>query len=335
MANETTSTSQTALIATEVLAADSIRANLPKFVFLQLCHHDSIDGLGTLQKRYHVESDLGAATGATEGTDITANTELGMGTSVTKAPTEGVGIKALITDKTVRRRLGGTPFRTVRDAFMRGSLDQVKALLAPDVRRFTAMAFEKVENDALANLASLTNSVGTTNTVLSFTTLLQSLFTMKTLEPLKEDWAYLLAPVGIHHLTLEALVTSGGLGGALWNTGTVDASFMGQPADPTMNGFRGSFLRRPVFEYGHSVRPTANSGTDVVQAIFSRGSPQTPPDSFSLGGKVGAFNFLEGHPLDFQTEPDASFRAVELVMTWEYIHHILVQDGVKIISRNS
>lgn len=333
MANETVVATQTALVATEVLARESIRANLPKFVFLALMHHDSIDGLGTLQKRYHVESDLGPAQGGTEAVDITDNVSLGMGSSVTKAPTEGVAEKATITDKTVRRRLGGTPFRTVRDVFQRGSLEQMMSLLAPDVRRMTAMAFEKVESDALATLADATNSVGTTNTVTSFTTLLQALFTMKTLEPLTEDWIHLLAPIGIHHLNMEGLVTSGGLG-SLWNQGVADASLLSNPADADGSGFRGSFMRRAVYEYSHSLAPTANGGTDVVQALFCRGNPQVAPDAPALAGKMGAFCHLEGHPLDFQTDPDASLRAAEVVMTWEYINFLLVNAGVvKIIGR--
>src|SRR3990167_5567958 len=110
MAGETTSTSQAALIATEVISRESIKTHQPKLVVSRQLHWGGkmLDaGSGT--RRYSVESDLGSASGGTEGTAISTNTEIAMASSVTVAPTEGALMMFVISDKTVKERLGGVP----------------------------------------------------------------------------------------------------------------------------------------------------------------------------------------------------------------------------------
>ena len=321
MANETTSVSQTALIATEKIADGAILANLPKHVFNNLLHGDSIDGAGTNKKNYAVENDLGAAAGGTEGVDVAPTVELGMGTTVEVTPTRGVDDMALITLETAQRRLGGMPYRSVLELFQSEDEARLTAVLGPDIRRLVARAMQKVEADALALLSGISNTVGSSGSDVTVTNLLTSIYTLKTQQPHRppSEWGFVLWPNQVLEIDLEAAVTGGGLGGALWNT-QADFGLLNRPEGDPANGFVGTFLRYGVWEPDHELRITANAGADVVGALMCLSDPGTPPDAPQNGGKVAFGVMLEGYPLTFSFEYDASMGGIEAVDRASYAH---------------
>ncbi len=336
MANETTSTSQAALIATEVISRETIAAHGPRMVMLGLVCHDTMDGEASNSKRYPVYSDLGAASAGAEAVDLTPTIELAMGTSITLAPTEGVADMALITDDTVMRRLGGTPHRTVRSVFESGSPEQRIALLAPDVRRMTKRGLQKIEADGLDTLlAAPSTSVGTTNTDLTILAALQAIRQHKVNQPLRppSEWGFLLPGAAVQHLVVEAAVTSGGLGGALWGS-AIDFSIVNKPGDEFMaNGRVGSILNYPVFEYDDELKVTANAAVDVLGMFFSIGNPARSTESY--GGEVPHGVYLERHFLAFAFQADESLRSLEVIMNARYIWgEINDLDAVKILADN-
>lgn len=320
MANETLAANQSALIATEVIADEVIKAHLPSIRFLNLVHHKSMDGMGSNTLRIPVYSDLGAASGGTEGVDATPSVQLGMGTSITVTPTEGVLEMALISDDTVMRRLGGTPYQTVRSAFFSGNDAAISTLLRPDIERLIPMGLQKIEADGYALLGSISNTVGpSSGSALRIQDMLSAIYQMKTQQPLRprSEWVFFLAPVQVHNLNLEALATSGGVGGSLWGTSSADYNIANNnpEAEP---GWIGSFLQYGTYEQDDELVTTANSGADAVGALFCRGNPSVAPDSPSLGGKPGAFAYVERHFLAFNFQGDASYRSAEVIMNARY-----------------
>lgn len=323
MASETTSTSQAALIATELISPTAIAAHLPRMVLSGLVCRDSMDGAGSNQKRFPVESDLGASSAGVEAVDATPTVEVGMGSSINLSPTEGVLDMALITDDTVMRRLGGTPFQTVRAVFEQGSVQQRMALLAPDIRRLIKRGMQKIEADGLsALLAAPSTHTGTTNTDLSALACLQAINQHKVNQPHRppSEWAFLLPPAGVHHLNVESLLTSsvmGGTAGVLWGN-VVDFSIANRPGDGFMqNGLIGSILQYPVYEYDNELKVTANGTTDVLGMFFSRGDPSRSSESY--GGEVPHGVYVERHFLNFAFQADESLRSLEVIMNARYI----------------
>ena len=333
MSNETTRTSQTALVATEKLMVGAIEANLPDKPVHRLLSWDSLDGANADKKNYPVESDLGAASGGTEGTDLTSNTEIGMGATKAVTTSEGVAIKAVITEKTVRKRLGGLGFSTVLGAFQSEDIGALTTLLAPEVRRMTAMAMQKIEADCIAILDDASNSVGSTGVDIGISTMLQAIYQAETqqMHLPRSQRGFVLTPNQVHELNLEAAVTGGGYGGGLWSQ-NIDYSLFNAPGDEAMmDGLRGSFAGYRVYQYDSELALSVNGGADVGGFFGCLGSPNRSPDSY--GGKVPYGVLLWDQPLTFRFQYDASLRAMEIIPTAEYAASELVDNnGVSIVS---
>ena len=108
MANETTTTSLSNAILSEALRLAVPAHTADKLVVRQLCAEDMLDDSeSSLSRDYVVETDLGIASAGSEGTDVSANVELALGTTVTVTPTEGAATKATITTRALRKRVGG------------------------------------------------------------------------------------------------------------------------------------------------------------------------------------------------------------------------------------
>lgn len=319
----TTSAQQAALIATEVIAERAIAANLPRAKFINLVHHKSMDGMGSNKFRIPVDSALGAARGGTEGVDQTPGVQLGMAASIEVSPAEGVLEVALITDDTVMRRLGGMPFNTVRAVLESGNRAAIMAMLAPDIERLSAMAVQKIEQDGLALLPAIPNTVGPaggTDAPLELVHCVQSIYQMKTQLPRRprSEWAFLFAPIQTLDLNTEAIATSGGVAGTLWGSGRADFDLVNAQPE-TEPGFIGTLFRQRCYEMDDELVPTANAGKDAVGALFSRSSPAIPPDSPALARRPGAFSYVERHWIHFAFEFDASLRSIEITMNARYI----------------
>ena len=313
MANETTTTVWSSQILTEILGPVAMPAHLPKVTMIPLINQDSINGAPSLTKQYAMDTDLGQAIAGTEGTDFTTNTELSKETPVTVTPTEGAIAKADITDRAARRKFGGNLANPVHTAMSNNDIPAFTSLIAPEARRIAAMCIEKAENDTVQLLSGLSNTVGSTGVDITLGDMINALFTLKTLEPVHENWAYYLWPNQINELQLALGDTGGGVTGAVWFQ-QGDLNFFNQRPDAARNGFRGTFMGQAVYEGSHSLRVLVNASADVAGALMMVGSGA--PDQ--LASDLSPFVFVEGAPMRFAMDTDESKRASELLCIYEY-----------------
>lgn len=339
MANETTTSVQSALIASQVIRDQVIQANRPRMFVLGLMAHDTMDGEGSNTVRYAVYADLGAASAGSEGVDLQPTVSLSMASSVELSPTEAVADMSLITEDTVMRRLGGTPFRSVRDVF--SSMDQmaIARLLGPDITRQTLRAIQKLEADALSVVLNApSTSKGTTNTALSVLTMLATIRQMKINQPLRppSEWVFLQPSAQVQDLQNEAIGTSGGAGGSLWMIpAKADQGMVNRPADDWQTvGRTGTFLQFEAYEYDDELKQTANGTTDVLGIMLCKGDPTRTPNDYA--GKVPSFVYVERSPIAFAFQPDASLRSMEVIDNARYVIGEMVDlNHVGILSKNS
>lgn len=335
MANETLSASQSALIATQAIRDAIISAHLPKMWFLNHFAHDPMDdNSGTV--RYPVESDLGEAASGTEGVDLTPTIELGMASSLEISPSEGVADMALITEQTVKRRLGGAAFATVADVFNSGNKDAIRRLLERDVSRMLERGLQKMIRDAVEMaFAAPSVQTGTTNTDLSITTILSTIRQMKILQPLRpqREWAFCWTSAGTLHLQTEALAASGGFNGTLWGGGQARFN-MANAVDEANEqlGLIGDILNFPVYELDDEFKQLANGTTDVLGLMYCKSDSSRSPMSYN--GKLPSFIMADEKPLDIRFEADGSLRAMECIMTANYGFGAVAANHVGILIDN-
>jgi hypothetical protein len=322
MANETTSAIQDSYIATSILSQRVMDAEAARFVARGFCAGDVMDGVGAGRKDYLLGAVQGASSAGTEGVDLSPTRQLADGTPVQVTPTEGIADMALITEKTVRRRLGGTAHQSLRSVFESGDKVALSALLAPDVADMTIGALKKYEADGLDTMLNApSNSVGTTNTDLTILVCISAIRQMKIQQPLRPptEWAFLMPSAAKLHLDTEVLLTSGvagGAGGTLWGT-LADYQIANRPGDAWVaNGFHGTLFGIPWFEYDDEFKETANGTTDVLGILFCLGDPRRAPDAYMK--RPPSFVFLEETPLTWRFQMDESLRSMEVIATADY-----------------
>lgn len=318
MATSTT-TVWTSQILTEALRPLAFAAHTPKSVIVGHVNSDSLDGLPTLKKQYAVDADIGAAGTASEGSDISSSTTLSKGTAVTLTPTENAAIRVDITERALRRKMPGLPSGAVDRLIASGDVVSFASMIGSEAGRMVAAGDEKLEDDLANLLGSASNTVGTSGTDIAFSDCISAIYTLKTLEPMHEDLVFIFTPNQVRELQTSVLGTAADV---LTQQG--DLSFFNFRPDMSRNGFRGTLLGIPVYEYSHSLRTTANSAADVVGALMCRGvgAPDTP------GGQLGALGVVEGAPPRWSMEYDASLRTVELFYIHEYAVGILDDDNI-------
>ncbi len=323
MATSTTTT-WTSQILSEAIASRAVPANLPKSVVLGLVNQDSIDGMPTKTKQYSVLTDLGAASAATEGTDIAATQTMTMGTAVTASPTEAAAVVAEVTNQAIRRRIPGIGSNAVQSLLQSAQPGPIVDALEDQASRLAAMCLETAEKACVDLVAGFSNTVGTSGSDVTVSNLIEAIYTAKTLETPHEDLVFCLAPNQVREIQLE-----------LASTSNASSSIWFQQADASMsnanlggeNGFRGSFLGVPVFEFAHSLRPSVNAGADTAGALMLRGR-----GSFD-SGQVGALAFVEGAPLYFSADFNLEGRSIKLGCVYEFAATELSDNfGVSIIT---
>jgi hypothetical protein len=330
MALETLSGTLAALTATEILARQSILANLPRLVLSSLVHRDALTTERSNQKRYTVESDLGAASAGIEGVDLTPTVQIGMSTSVNVSISEGVADMARISENAISTALG-IDMDQVQAIIEGGTVEQFRTLLAPFVQRLIPRGLQKIEADLLAHLASLTNTVGTSGSDFTIAQMLGAQFEYRSNQPLRPitEAKYLLTENQANEINIEALATSGGVSGALWNT-QARFSMSDRQANAEMvqaQGYLGEFLGYPVHAYDSELNVTANGGADVVGAFGVLGDPNRAPDDPALGGRPGAIVLLNRGSLKVRFAPHLTGRSADLVMNAHYGTGLIVNTG--------
>lgn len=308
----TTASTYSNIILNEVLREGALRALLPKAVALQFCNKDSIDGAPSLTVEYPVNSDLGAAAAATEGVDFSTTTTLSLGTSVSVTPTEAAVARADITSRALRRRVPGVSNDALFDRLMAGDMSQILPLLGEEAARLANMVVEKAEADLCALYDDASRTVGTSTSDLTIANMLTAIYKMKEGEPEHESWVFAMHPQ--QTLDIQTVLLDAGTGGdgPAWYQ-QADAGMINMLPDNQRTGFRGSFLGVPYYETSPSVNILPNTGADVAGALLAVGVGRP-----GAGAQNGAHVFVEGHPMRFVLDLDASARTVELLCIWEY-----------------
>ena len=333
---KTTSTVKADLIA-NIIAQDAIKAASPDIVFSKLMHRDTIDGLGALTKDYPVFTDLATATAGTEGTDATETHTLDMATKVTATPTEGVVMQARITDRALGAAYGRISNAVVHNMLQAEDAEMFAALIRSDVERMTHAAMKKIESDAIALMASPSNTVGTTATALTLVDAMTAIYqadlnNMKSPNSLR---GFALAPKAIHELNLEAVATSGGVSGSLWNN-QAQFSLMNRQIDNN-EGFAGLFLGFPVFRIADALKTTANAGADHLGFFGGLGAMELTPIEAQSRGAMGYGAIVYNSPLDmpirFSFSHALDQRSVVVTCKADYdVVELLDANGIKIQS---
>jgi hypothetical protein len=325
MANETTSTTYSTHSLSYILGENAVPANLPSMVVSRLANEVDIDGQPSNTFQVAVHSDLGAASGGTEGTAITSNTALSYASAIQGAVVEGALVRAVVTDNAVASKFPG--LAGVSDAMQTLPFEQKLAVLQPEVDRLAAMCMEKYEDDHCNLLGGFSNTAGSTGVDLSTADIFSAIYTFDTLDASNQNRALVLTPNQVDELRRDLAVTSGGVGGSLW-TSQIDASIFGAAGIPE-NGLIGSFMGIPCYQYSHSLRTLVNTNADVAGALLAIGSG----DPTQAGNPVGALMSVRKGGLKVRLEQSAAERGTIVVVSMEYVAVELKDThGVSIIS---
>lgn len=316
MANETTSTTNATRQLSYVLGRRALPPNKADIVAAFLCNDDDIAGQPSFVKQYAVESDLAAASAGTEGTAISTNVSLGYGSAIQGTVVEGALIRATVTDRSTKVAFPG--MTGVEDVMQRGTFEQKAQLLQPQINRLSGACWEKLEADVTALVTGLSNSVGTSGVDFSVADAFTAIFTYDTLEAVTRECAWLLTSVQMDDLRRDLAIVGGGLGGGVWFQ-AADVEFL-KARELPHNGFMGTFMGRPIYQYSHSLRVLSDSSANVNGALLAIGRG-TPED-----GQLGAFGIVRSGGLIVRLEESAAERGVICVVSLEYVA-IEVRDG--------
>mgnify|MGYP006277118745 CR=1 FL=1 len=328
MALSTTTVYSNAIL-NEVMNDVPLKALTPKVVCWNHFNQDSMDGAASLSKEYYKLSDLGAAVAGTEGVDFATVTTLGYDATITVTPTEAAVARADVTTRAMRRKLPGMSSDMVFGALQAGDFSSIIGILEEEAMRLSAMLYEKAEKDCIAQLASYSNTAGSTGVQLTIDAFITALFKLEQSEPEHGEFVFLGDVKQIKALRAELTSNGATADGVVWNQ-QADAGFVNYINDAARNGLKGSLLGIPMFQLSGSLGITANAGADVVGALIARGqgAPGAP------GSLRGPNVFLEGHPQKFLVDVDASARTVELIGLWEYgVAEHTDTHGVTVISQ--
>lgn len=315
MSNETTTTTLTSKIRSEEIAAAVVPAHTPNVVATNLVNYGSLLGVGADAHQTPVDSDLGAASGGTEGTAITANTAMTMGSAIAVTPTEGALVRSTITYDAIERahpELAGMELDGIVHEL---SSEQLLALILPYAQRLSLMMREKLEDDLLNLTTSASNTVGTSGVDLSASTLIAAMYQHDVQNPKTSARALLMFPNQVRELREQLLSTGGGLGGSAWSQ-QADASFLNDRGEGGLNGLVGSALGIPVFQAAHDLRTI--SGGDVVGALLSIASTEQGRDLDGPAPEIGAWGMVERGGHRYGVDGDVAERAIIVVARHVY-----------------
>jgi hypothetical protein len=313
---------QSDLHFSEVLGRGALAAAQPRPIAMQFANMYSIAGRQSDNLKLNRYTDIGPAGTATEGTPYTTATTMGVETPVTLTPTEAAVLMAELTDDVIEV-VGG--FASARRIIEDGSQDDKLALLLPTAGRLARSAIEKAETDLVAEFGNLTTSVGSSTNNIDLGIFEEAIYNLDIAECPSQEYIACLHPRQVSDLRRAMAVTSGGLQGSVHVGSSVD-----HLASP--NGFKFNLLGIPVFQYDKSAELTANTGADVVGAMYLRGIGN-PEDPAGGQGEVGAFAMCEARSMQFGYESDLEGRSVKIMVNWKYDTAVRDADfGVKIVT---
>jgi hypothetical protein len=261
-------------LLTEVMSQMALDPLRGKYVLLPFLNMADISGRATKVRKIRKKSAIAAAVDDSEGVAFSNPAAIGVQANISITPTTKVqGIQ--MTSDAVELALPGVP-RSQVIAVIEGSNPGALPLVRDAITEILEAHYLRAETDALALFSGLSESAGTTNTSLSFVTLLDALLKVMDNNPSSEDLVFVLEEQGMADLrTLAASGTGASLSAIFGGGGSGDVSFFNHRPDASRNGLRGSFAGIPIYSANKNVMATANAGVDRVAALIVAGRGET------------------------------------------------------------
>lgn len=253
MAAETTSTSITEIVNSEVIAEQMIMYGYDEAVLSPLCRVKNLAGLGSATASFPQWEKDATADVTTEGTTTLSNTEL-QTTEVATISAAQVGILREVTDFAMATNTLGP------DGLMR--------FIVEDGARLCVL---ELENDLAALLSGFSDSVGTTGQDFSIANFVEALAKLDTLNARGRKVCVLDDQQAFD---LRAAVAASG-SSVFANSANAAQSVLNARSD----AYVGELFGVPIWLT--NLTDTANTNADVVGAMFIDGSDR--PDYASLG----------------------------------------------------
>lgn len=252
------------------MALDPLRG---KYVLLPFINQASIAGASTKSRKIRKKNALAAALDDTEAVAFANPATYSVASNVTITPTTKVqGVQ--LTSDAIELAL---PVGTSRDQVI-SAIQSNSAAVLPLVRDAMAEVMQahylRAETDALQLFPGLSGSAGTTNTALSFSTMLSALTSLLSNNVESEDLVFVLEEKGVGDLRALAVAGTGAPLSTILG-GSADLAFFNHRPDASRNGFRGSFAGVPIYAANKAVMSTANAAVDRVAALIVAGRGET------------------------------------------------------------
>lgn len=269
----TSSTTVANWLLTEVmsqLALDPLRG---KYVILPLMNQASIAGASTKVRKIRKKNALAAALDDTEALAFSNPATFSVQSNISIQPTTKVqGVQ--LTSDSIELALPGVARDQVISAIQSGSAAALP-LVRDAMMEVMQAHYLRAETDALQLFPGLSGSAGTTNTSLSFATMLDALTKLLSNNVESEDCVYVLEEKGVADLRALAVAGTGAPLSTIFAGNQADLSFFNHRPDASRNGFRGSFAGIPVYAANKAVMSTANASVDRVAALIVAGRGET------------------------------------------------------------
>lgn len=325
----TTSTSVASHMMTEIMAQLALQPLRHKFAILGLLNASNIDGQPSGTRKIAKRTEIAEAVDDVEGAEFTDHEEYAYTTAISLVPTAKVqGIQPTV--KSLRKVMPGATREQVIQAIESGNPALIPAL-AEMFMEIIQSHYRLAERSAGEAFTGLSESAGTTNTVLSFATLIDGQTELFDNRPEHRVVACVVDEIGVSHLKKEILSASNGLA-AMWGSGYGNEflSSLGV-AEKDMNiAAAGNMLGMPIIAGDESLMDYANGTTDRVGGIFCVGRGETA----APGSLRGFAEFCEGHALGMSLKLDARSDVADAIGRYEWvIGEHTDEHGVKLIYR--
>jgi hypothetical protein len=252
------------------LALDPLRG---KYVILPLMNQASIAGASTKVRKIRKKNALAAALDDTEALAFSNPATFSVQSNISIQPTTKVqGVQ--LTSDSIELALPGVARDQVISAIQSGSAAALP-LVRDAMMEVMQAHYLRAETDALQLFPGLSGSAGTTNTSLSFATMLDALTKLLSNNVESEDCVYVLEEKGVADLRALAVAGTGAPLSTIFAGNQADLSFFNHRPDASRNGFRGSFAGIPVYAANKAVMSTANASVDRVAALIVAGRGET------------------------------------------------------------
>lgn len=265
----TTSVTVANWLLSEVMSQMALDPLRGKYVLLPFINQYSIAGGATKVRKIRKKNALAAAVDDTEGLAFSNPATYTVASNISITPTTKVqGIQ--LTSDAIELALPGLSRDQVISA-IQGNSPAALPLVRDAMAEVLQAHYLRAETDALQLFPGLSGSSGTTNTALSFATMLDALTKLLQNNVESEDLVFILEEKGVADLRALAVAGTGAPLSTIFAGNQADLSFFNHRPDASRNGFRGSFAGIPVYAANRSAMSTANAGVDRVAALIVAG----------------------------------------------------------------